>query len=107
MQEQQYTAVIAAFHQMWDGFPGIARLIRRDHVILASNPAAAEKGFVPGAVCARVGAPETHRGCKMAKCFATGQAQTDRVLPDRIRGWLPVEGQPELLVHFAIFIPEA
>ena len=30
-------ALISAFHCTWDAFPGIARLIDRQHRILASN----------------------------------------------------------------------
>ena len=104
--KEQYEEVIDSFHQMWDGFPGIARLIDKNHCIIASNDLAIEKGFEIGNICAKVGLPETHKGCKMVKMFKTGQAQTDRVLNDRIRGWMTVAGYPELMVHFTMMIPE-
>ena len=50
--------------------------------------------------------PEIHRGCKLAEMFRSGEARTDRVIPDRVRGWMPVQGYPDLCVHFAVMIPE-
>ena len=102
----EYAEAAAMFHRMWDGFPGLARLIDRNHHVIDANPVALEKGFAPGCVCAKVGAPEIHRQCKLTKLFQTGEAQTDNVIEDRIRGWMPVEGYPDLSVHFAVMIPE-
>ena len=105
-ESAEYAEVIGMFHRMWDGFPGLARLIDRNHHVIAANPVALEKGFAPGCVCAKVGAPEIHRQCKLTRLFQTGEAQTDNVIEDRIRGWMPVEGYPDLSVHFAVMIPE-
>lgn len=99
-------AAIEQFHRMWDAFPGMARLIGADHRIVAANEAARAKGFVEDAVCARVGTPVSHRGCLMQEMLADGQGRIDRPAPDRIRGWLPVCGRPELFVHFTLLIPE-
>lgn len=98
--------LVSAFHTMWDEFPGMARLIDVNHVVIAANPFAEERGFVKGAVCAKLGDPTIHKGCKHHKMFSTGEAQYDNVMPDRIRGWMPVKGHPNLCVHFAISIPE-
>ena len=98
--------IILAFHQMWDSFPGIARLINNRHIILASNKTAEEKGFTEGIVCARVGAPESHKGCMANLTLKTQTAQLDRMLKDRIRGWIPLEGHKDLFVHFTLPIPE-
>lgn len=98
--------VVAAFHAMWDGFPSMARLIDERHVVVAANPIAEERGFVEGAVCAKVGDPAIHRKCKLRAMFESGEALCDHVLADRIRGWMPVKGRPDLCVHFAIPIPE-
>ena len=99
-------ALIASFHRTWDAFPGIARLIDRQHRILASNPMAEKAGFIVGAMCAKIGEPASHRGCKMGKMFETGKSQTDQVLPGRIRGWFPVEGFPDFCIHFGLPILE-
>lgn len=99
-------ALISAFHCTWDAFPGIARLIDRQHRILASNPMAEKAGFTVGAICAKIGEPTTHRECKMGKMFETGKSQTDQVIPGRIRGWFPVEGFPDFCIHFGLPISE-
>ncbi len=98
--------LVSAFHTMWDEFPGMARLIDKDHVVVAANPLAEKRRFVPGAVCAKIGDPAIHKGCKHRKMFETGHAQHDNVMPDRVRGWMPVKGYPDLCVHFAIPIPK-
>lgn len=98
--------LIEAFHALWDNFPGMARLIDRNHTVLAANPAAEAKGFVPDALCAAVGDPAIHRQCKHGKMFREGAAQTDAVLEDRIRGWMPVAGREDVCVHFALPLPE-
>lgn len=102
----QYDEAVKAFHMMWDSYSGIARLIDRSHHIIAANPAAREKGFSEDTVCARVGVPQIHRECKMKRMFDTGETQIDHVLPDRLRLWMPVAGYPDLMVHYAVMIPE-
>lgn len=64
--------LITEFHEIWDAFHGTARLINNQHEILAANAAAQIKGFVPGAICARVSSPNAHRGCLLAETFQTG-----------------------------------
>ena len=98
--------IILAFHQMWDGFPGSARLINSRHVIIASNKTAEENGFTEGIVCARVGSPELHKGCMANHALKTKTTQIDRKLDDRIRGWSPLEGYDDLFVHFTLPIPK-
>ena len=98
--------IILAFHLMWDSFPGSARLINSRHIIIASNKTAEENGFTEGVICARVGSPESHKGCMANHTLKTRTAQTDRKLDDRIRGWLPLEGYDDLFVHFTLPIPE-
>ena len=103
---QEKEKIIQAFHQMWDNFPGLARLINSRHIVIASNKAAEEKGFTEGIVCARVGSPELHKGCMANLTLKTKTAQTDKKLGDRIRGWIPLEGYEDLMVHFTLPIPE-
>lgn len=98
--------LIEQFHLMWNGFPGLARLIDSHHTVLAANPVAQAKGFEAGCTCAKVGDPSIHKGCKLAQMFKTGEAVTDNVLPDRIRGWMPVSGRDDVCVHFAVMLPE-
>ena len=83
--------LVKSFHEMWDAFPGMARLISSNHEILAANDIAVNWGFIPGATCARVGKPESHRGCLLAKALKTGEGQFDCPNERLIRGWLPVK----------------
>ena len=106
MGNDDFSDVIKAFHLMWDAFPGMARLIDKRHTVIASNPIAQSKGFMPDVLCAKVASPDIHKKCKMAITLKTGMAHADRVIEDRIRGWQPVLGYPDLVVHFAIMIPD-
>lgn len=95
-----------SFHLMWDAFPGFARLIDKNFIILASNPAAIERGFLPGDCCAKFGNPESHRGCLARKTLTEQKAHIDRPTENVLRGWLPVEGHPDVYVHFRMQVPE-
>lgn len=44
---KQQNSLIESFHEMWNAFPGMARLINSKHEILASNQNAQEKGYIP------------------------------------------------------------
>ena len=94
--------LIREFHEMWDTFPGMARLITKKHEILASNEAAISKGFIPGEICAKVNTLQAHRGCLLAQTFLTGKGCFDRPSGHLIRGWLPVGDGKECVVHFSI-----
>ena len=104
--EQNIEELIQAFHLTWDLFPEAARIIDRKNEIIAANPKAIEAGFIPGQICSKTGSPQSHRGCKKMTALKTGLAQTDQVIPGRIRGWFPVEGYPDLVIHFSLAVPE-
>jgi len=97
---------IDAFHQMWDAFPGMARLIDGSHNVIAANQTAADRGFVPGTCCAKVGFPEIHKGCKLARTLREQVALTDNPSGSAVRGWMPVEGHDDLVVHFTLPVPQ-
>ncbi len=101
--ENRYEELIRAFHLTWDAFPGTARLIDKGNHVLAVNQAA---GLTEGQVCAKIGAPESHRGCRKALALSTQTAQVDRPIENKIRAWVPVEGYPEVVVHFSVILPE-
>lgn len=103
MQDEQ--ELIAAFHKMWDAFPGMARLINKKHEIIAANEIAVSKGFIPGAICAKISTPAAHRGCLLAKTLQSGKGCYDQPNDHLIRGWLPVEGRDDMVVHFSITLP--
>ena len=101
---KQQNSLIESFHEMWDAFPGMARLINSKHEILASNQIAQDKGYIPGAICASVPSANGHRGCLLAKTLQTGEGQFDRPNEHLIRGWLPVAGHSDIVVHFSLVI---
>ena len=91
---------------MWDGFPGLARLIDKEHRILAVNERALEKGFRPGMLCSQVKTMENHRACKLAQVIREGKAIVDQPSPGKARGWMPVSGFPDAVVHFTLMMPD-
>ncbi len=102
----EYKEAIAAFHLMWDGFPGVARLIDRKNQVIAVNPFAEQAGLEAGQLCVQAGSPESHRGCRKAAALKERTGQVDRPAEEKVRGWLPIEGYPDLVVHFSLRIPE-
>ncbi len=101
---KQQNSLIESFHEMWDAFPGMARLINSKHEILASNQNAQDKGYIPGAICASVPSANGHRGCLLAKTLQTGEGQFDRPNEHLIRGWLPVADHSDIVIHFSLVI---
>ncbi len=103
---QNYTELVQAFHQTWDTFPGVSRLIDRNDLTIAVDQFAAEHGMEAGQICAKMGAPESHSGCLKHTAMSTGSAQIDRPAANKIRGWLPVDRYPEVVIHFSLALPE-
>lgn len=103
---EKYEELIRAFHLTWDGFPGAARLIGKENRILASNRAVEAAGLTAGQTCSKMGPPESHKGCRKALTLSTGTAQVDRPVENKIRAWVPVDGYPDIVVHFSIVLPE-
>lgn len=104
--EEKYAGLIQAFHLTWGNYPWAARLIDKKNCVIAVNKAARAEGYAPGQICARIGRPRLHKGCKRALTISTQKAQYDRPFPDRMRVWLPVDGYPDVVVHFTVVIPE-
>jgi len=97
--------VIDAFHLMWGSFPEPATLVHKSREIIAVNVACQNIGRVKGMNCATHGAPEAHRGCLANQALATQQPAFKKVKfgeKEIISYWLPVEGYPELFVHFGV-----
>ncbi len=103
---KKYEELIQAFHLTWDSFPGVARLIGKGDYVLAANRAAEAAGLTAGQICAKMGSPESHKGCKKALALSTQTAQVDRPVENRIRAWVPVDGYPDIVIHFSVGLPE-
>ncbi|MDO5294469.1 MAG: hypothetical protein Q4F05_17180 [bacterium] len=97
--------IIEAFHQMWDTFPGMARLIDKNHVVHAANESAMLNGYVSDICCVTVGDMESHKGCLAWKTILQNMAHVDRPSEQVIRGWMPVQDNTDLFVHFTLSIP--
>ena len=106
MAEKQYEELIEAFHKTWENFPGQARLIGKNHRVIAVNAFAAKNGRVPGEICAAFGAPESHKGCRKMEALSTGEGKLDRPFAERVRGWVPLKDWPDVVVHFSLAVPE-
>ncbi len=97
--------VIEAFQLMWGNFPDPALLIHKNREIIALNEAGRKMGRVAGTICSSYGGPEAHRHCLANQALATGRpafVKRKNGARDRISYWLPLEGQPDLFVHFIV-----
>lgn len=103
---EKYDELIRAFHLTWDAFPGTARLIDKGNHVLAVNRAAEAAGLTDGQICANIGVPESHKGCRKILALSTRTAQVDRPIPEKVRAWVPIDGYPEVVVHFSVMLPE-
>ena len=106
MEDKRYEKLIQSFHETWENFPGQARLVDKNHHVIAVNAFAKKNGRTPGEICAAFGAPESHRGCRKAEALQTGEGKLDRPFAERVRGWVPLEGWPDVVVHFSLAVPE-
>lgn len=98
--------VIEAFHLMWGNFPEPVTLVNRSREVIAVNAACRNSGRMSaGMNCARQGPPEAHRGC-LANQALSLQKPTYKLVKYGERKivsyWLPLEGYPELFVHFGV-----
>jgi hypothetical protein len=99
---------INAFHLMWDAFPFLVLLLRRDRTIMAANRMGIKMGAVPGMKCYQWHKVEQiHEHCLGNAALESGRAMR-RVLP--YRGmvldsyWIPVGTGGDLMIHFSIDI---
>ncbi|MCQ4754658.1 hypothetical protein [Enterocloster bolteae] len=104
--EKKYEDLIKAFKTTWDSFPGAARLIDNRNVTIAVNRFASEHGMEEGQICAKMGTPESHRGCLKKAALLEREGKIDRPNADKIRGWLPIEKYPDVVVHFSLGLPD-
>lgn len=81
--------MLSDFHRKWDMFPGSARLIDREHNVLAANEPARKAGFVPGVKCFSVPTGNNHRDCLLVRAFETGEGQANVSAAGMMRCWVP------------------
>lgn len=97
--------VIEAFQLMWGNFPEPVTLVRKSREVVSVNAACRLIGRVEGMNCATQGAPEAHKGCLANQALATQQPAFKKIKfgdKEIISYWLPVDGYPDLFVHFGV-----
>ncbi|MCM0757753.1 hypothetical protein M7775_04100 [Sporomusa sphaeroides DSM 2875] len=103
--QSELDALARDFQLMWGNFPEPAQLTHKSREIIALNAASESVGLVKGGKCSECGAPEMHKGCLANRALNTQQPLFQKTKfgdRDRISYWLPVNGYPELFVHFGV-----
>ncbi|MDR2366639.1 MAG: hypothetical protein LBF58_00790 [Deltaproteobacteria bacterium] len=99
--------LLQAFHLMYDNYPESVQLTHKSRTILAINPAAKAMGKDVGLLCSKIGSPERHRICQANKALKDRKPTWVTVNPAAPGGrqyvtfWLPIEGYPDLYIHFS------
>ena len=97
--------IIEAFDLMWGNFPEPATLVHKSKEVIATNTACKVVGLEKGMNCATHGAPEAHKGCLANKALRSQEATFKKAKyaeKEIISYWLPVDGYPELFIHFGV-----
>jgi hypothetical protein len=95
--------LMEAFSLMWGTYPAPAFLVHKSRTIIAVNEVCRAGGIEPGMNCAKLDAPDRHKGC-----LANQALKEQTALHKEIRGtdgifrvyWLPVYGYQDFYVHF-------
>ncbi len=100
--------LVRACRKMWDGFPHRVLLLARDRTIRAANATALETGVRVGSKCYQLtGSDEIHAVCRANAALRENQPKRnvgpygERFLDSY---WLPIPGEEDLYIHFAIDI---
>jgi hypothetical protein len=104
--------IIAAFDRMWHHFPSPVFLLLKNRTIIGMNKAAKDLGVMTGMKCFQLsGETGIHASCLGNDALkdgtgkrAVGYVPALKQVMDSY--WLPVVGEPGLMIHFAIDITE-
>ncbi len=97
--------VVEAFQLMWGNFPEPVTLVHKSREIIAVNKVCKDIGRTEGMNCAKLGEPENHKGCLANQALATQQPAFKKLKfgeREIISYWLPVDGYPEIFIHFGV-----
>ncbi|MEE8399235.1 MAG: hypothetical protein V3S89_09535 [Desulfobacterales bacterium] len=103
---------MAAFTMMWDAFPSMVMLLKKDRTIVAANKMARDLGVKPGIKCYELSASTgIHQGCLGTPAVEEGVAKRLVSYIDAMKQvldsyWVPVQGEKDLYIHFATDITE-
>jgi len=98
--------LVEAFNKMWGKAPWPVMLIHKSHTIIAQNPLCIKlvKGSFCGQKCVNAFSGD-HSGCRAQEAIKQQLATTSSFERMGLKGcsyWIPVAGEPEYLLHFAI-----
>jgi hypothetical protein len=103
--------ILKAFHLMWDMFPTPVFLLRKDRIIVDCNQTARDRGVrLGGTKCYQLSGDDCiHKQClgNSALEEGVGKRSVGYYAPSKRfvdSYWLPIQGQKDLFVHFAIDI---
>ena len=102
--------ILKAFHLMWDMFPTPVFLLRKDRTIVDFNQTARDRGVRLGPKCYQLSGDDCiHKQClgNSALEEGVGKRSVGYYAPSKRfvdSYWLPIGGQKDLFVHFAIDI---
>ncbi len=105
IEQSELDELVRAFQLMWGHYPEPAQLAYKDREIIALNAASESVGQVKGKKCSSCGTPEVHKGCLANQAISTQQPVFKKNnYGDRevVAYWMPVDGYPDLFVHFSI-----
>lgn len=97
--------IVEAFHLMWGNFPEPVMLVNKRRDILAVNKVCSKAGGVAGIKCTSIGTPDQHKGCLANRALSSQQAtycKSEGHGKMVIGYWIPVDGFPEIFVHFGV-----
>jgi hypothetical protein len=97
---------IEAFHLMWGNFPEPVALVHKSREVIAVNAICLSTGRMEaGMNCAKPGLSDSHKGCLANKALDARKAAFRKIkygTREIISFWVPVDGYPELFVHFGV-----
>ncbi len=103
---------LRAFHMMWDAFPFVVMLLKKNRTIVALNRLARDLGIQPGMKCYELtGVKEPHKECLANAALEEGITKRTVAYIDLFKQvmdtyWIPVQGEKDLYIHFNIDITE-
>ena len=103
---------LRAFHMMWDAFPFVVMLLKKNRTIVALNKLARDLGIQPGIKCYELtGVNESHTKCLANAALEEGVTKRAVAYVDIFKQvmdtyWVPVQSEEDLYIHFNIDITE-
>ncbi|MCG6536649.1 MAG: hypothetical protein L7F78_18570 [Syntrophales bacterium LBB04] len=100
--------ILRAFHLMWDMFPSVVLLLRKDRTILDYNQTARDRGIQLGTKCYQLSGDDCiHKECLGNSALEEGAGKRSTGYYARGKRfvdsyWLPIKGEKDLFIHFAI-----